>query len=115
MSETPARSDADRDVDARFLLANERTLLAWIRTSLTLLAVGAGLLEFGTRFEGRRSLAALLLAAGTAAAVAGATRHASADRALRAHQLPRTGRAPYLLAGTVGLAGVALLIALFAD
>ena len=33
------------DVDARFLLANERTLLAWVRTSLTLLAAGVGTLQ----------------------------------------------------------------------
>lgn len=36
---------ADLDVDARFLLANERTLLAWVRTSLTLLAAGVGTLQ----------------------------------------------------------------------
>ena len=39
------RSSADLDVDARFLLANERTLLAWVRTSLTLLAAGVGTLQ----------------------------------------------------------------------
>ena len=39
------RSSADLDVDARFLLADERTLLAWVRTSLTLLAAGVGTLQ----------------------------------------------------------------------
>lgn len=31
------------DVDVRFLLANERTLLAWVRTSLTIQAGGIAL------------------------------------------------------------------------
>jgi putative membrane protein len=33
-------ADDDEDLDARFTLANERTFLAWIRTSLALVAGG---------------------------------------------------------------------------
>ena len=106
---------SDRDVDARFLLANERTVLAWIRTSLTLLAVGAGLLQFGTEFAGHRSLALMLLVSGVACAAAGARRYVQADRALREGRLPATGRAPHLLALAVGLAGCALILAVLFD
>ena len=105
----------DRDVDARFLLANERTVLAWIRTSLTLLAVGGGLVQFGDEFAGHRLLAVLLLITGTATAAAGAVRYVRADRALRAHRLPEVGRAPHLLALTVGLVGCVLVVAVLLD
>jgi putative membrane protein len=35
-----------KDPDPRFTLANERTFLAWIRTSLALLAAGLAIAEF---------------------------------------------------------------------
>ncbi|MCW2883257.1 MAG: putative rane protein [Streptosporangiaceae bacterium] len=38
-----------REPDPRFTLANERTFLAWIRTSLALIAGGIALAEFGSR------------------------------------------------------------------
>ncbi|MFC7482946.1 YidH family protein [Luedemannella flava] len=34
-----------RDIDVRFLLANERTLLAWLRTALALMAGGVALAQ----------------------------------------------------------------------
>ena len=40
-------SPADLDVDARFLLANERTLLAWVRTSIAVAALGFVVARFG--------------------------------------------------------------------
>jgi inner membrane protein YidH len=50
--------------DPRFSLANERTFLAWIRTSLALLAGGVAVEAFMADFFGpelRRTLAVLLL------------------------------------------------------
>ena len=38
----------DLDIDIRFLLANERTLLAWIRTALTLIAGGVAVAFIST-------------------------------------------------------------------
>ncbi len=38
----------DEQVDYRFLLANERTFLAWIRTALSLQIAGLGVLQFLT-------------------------------------------------------------------
>ena len=38
-------SSSDHEPDARFTLANERTLLAWTRTALALLAAGLAALQ----------------------------------------------------------------------
>ncbi len=38
--------DAGTDPDYRFTLANERTFLAWIRTSLALMAAGVAVIRF---------------------------------------------------------------------
>ncbi|WP_009473397.1 MULTISPECIES: YidH family protein [unclassified Rhodococcus (in: high G+C Gram-positive bacteria)] len=40
------------DPDPRFTLANERTFLAWIRTSLGLLAAAVGFQAFGAELVG---------------------------------------------------------------
>ena len=48
----PAGRVLSSDPDARFLLANERTLLAYVRTALTLQAGGIGVLQFVTRIGG---------------------------------------------------------------
>jgi len=99
-----------RDVDARFLLANDRTLLAWVRTALTLVAVGVGLLQFGSG-GGRLPPAVALLLLGTASATTGLLRYRSADRALREGRLPSGSRGPSLLAGCVAVLSAALLVA----
>lgn len=97
------------DVDARFLLANERTLLAWVRTALTLLAAGVAVEQLAEG-GGRTVLAVLLLAAGLAAAVAGAVRYRAADRALRAGRLPVVGTSPYALVGLVAVVAVLAVV-----
>lgn len=100
-----------RQVDTRFLLANERTLLAWVRTALALLAAGAGVYEF-TDISGRRGLAIGLAAMGIAAAAAGAARYVATVRAIRSGTELGRGHAPELLAAAVAVLGVGLVIAL---
>ncbi len=39
-------SDRGEDPDYRFTLANERTFLAWVRTSLALIAAGVAVIRF---------------------------------------------------------------------
>jgi len=57
---TSAGRPADSVVDYRFTLANERTFLAWIRTSLGLLAGGVALQSLAAQFattDYRRAIA----------------------------------------------------------
>lgn len=112
MPPADAVDPADADVDARFLLANERTLLAWVRTALTLIAGGVGIEQFGDDVAGRRAFATGLLALGVGCALAGAARYQRADVALKSGRVPATGVAGYLLAGAVAVVGVALGAAL---
>lgn len=66
-------------------LANERTFLAWIRTSLALMAGGVALDSVDTRLpEGlQRILAGLLVALGIISAVGAWVRWARGERAMR--------------------------------
>ncbi|HKE98952.1 MAG TPA: DUF202 domain-containing protein [Actinomycetes bacterium] len=104
----PPGGGGTTDPDARFLLANERTLLAWLRTALTLQAGGVGVLQFVTGLEARGVIGVTLLVLGAAAGMVGYRRYRQADRALRRGELPRAGVAPELVA----LAVVALAVVL---
>lgn len=77
--------DEGQEPDYRFSFANERTFLAWIRTSLALLAAGVAIdvveLSFGTRLQD--VLAVLLVALGLVTALAAWARWAMAERAIR--------------------------------
>nr|BFE59411.1 hypothetical protein GCM10020063_039370 [Dactylosporangium thailandense] len=44
--ETTAAPEVEREPDYRFTLANERTVLAWLRTSLALMAAGVAVVQF---------------------------------------------------------------------
>jgi putative membrane protein len=99
------------DVDVRFLLANERTLLAWLRTSLTMLAGGVALVHLS---EGRMSLmvAAIgILGLGMVCAIIGYVRYRAAGRAIRAGALPASGYgAATITVGVVLFAAVVVAI-----
>lgn len=88
------------EVDARFVLADERTLLAWVRTALTFVAGGVAVHQLADE-RGSAALATGLLLVGLGAAVAGAVRFAAADRAVRSGRVPATGRSPYVLVAVV--------------
>ena len=111
-SDEPApRTHHDRvDVDTRFLLANERTVLAWARTGLSFVAVGLAVLQFGTELRTRVPLGLALLIAGSIASLAGWRRYEAADRAIRAGELPPRGIAPQALSIGVALIGAFMLV-----
>lgn len=74
-----------REPDARFSLANERTFLAWIRTSLALLAAGVALAALGSGIQPTLRLAAsvLLILTGIATPVQAWLGWMRSERALR--------------------------------
>jgi len=100
--------------DARFTLANERTFLAWIRTSLALLAGGVALEVLGLDLNSafRLSAALVLVAAGVFTPAMAWRGWAATERALRLHEpLPASRMAPLLGLAVTG-AGVLILLAI---
>ena len=98
-------------IDYRFSLANERTFLAWIRTSLALLAAGVALQALPVDLEEtpRRWLAVLFIVLALVTGAVGWSRWARSERAMRRNeQLPgsvMTG----ILVGGIAVAGLVLL------
>lgn len=76
----------DDDVDYRFLLANERTFLAYVRTALALQVAGFGILQFLTHGHGavRYGLGLALVAAGSFLGLSGYRRLRRNEQAMRA-------------------------------
>ncbi|GAA1937362.1 YidH family protein [Nocardioides hwasunensis] len=95
------------DPDQRFSLANERTFLAWVRTSMALLAGGVAL--DAVDLDGPRglqtALAVTLVLLGLLGAAASWVRWAAAERAMR------LGRP---LPGTIALAWFSLALVVVA-
>jgi putative membrane protein len=78
--------DDPHEPDQRFTLANERTLLAWIRTALALDATGLGVIRFAPELGpswGREAVGTAVVLLGAAAAGVGYARWAAVDRSLR--------------------------------
>ncbi len=98
---------AGTEPDQRFSLANERTFLAWIRTSLALLAGGVALDTVD--LDGPRGLQTVLAVAvvllGLGCAVMSWVRWALTERAMRQATL---------LPSTTAIAWIALVMALVA-
>ena len=97
--------------DARFSYANERTFLAWNRTSLALIATGLAVTSLLPKFTfpgGRRLIGVPLIALGAVLAVASYRRWYANERAMRlAQPLPPSNLTRVLALGI----GVAALIA----
>lgn len=101
--------------DPRFTFANERTFLAWIRTSLALVAAGIGVDAFATEIPswGRRPLAGLLVVLGGVLALSAYRRWYEAEVAIRrSTPLPSLRLAPLLAYGLAAGAGLALVLVL---
>ena len=100
------------DPDTRFLLANERTLLAWVRTSITMQAGGLALAHFSSDAIFQKIFSVAIIALGGAMAIFGYVRFNAADRAIRKEELPSIGKAPLFQSVALTLIAVVLIISL---
>jgi putative membrane protein len=99
--------------DVRFLLANERTLLAWIRTSLAVIAGGVALTQLGNNSRAHSVIGVTAIVLGGFMATVGYIRFKGADRAIRAGKLPPTGSEPFIQVGGITVIALALVITRF--
>lgn len=101
--------------DPRFTLANERTFLAWVRTSLAFLAGGTALEAFAAEaFPSplRTWLAVLVIGVGILIAAGAAVRWVRVERSMRTGRpLPIPAIVPLLAFGAVvaSLAAIAMI------
>ncbi|ORA59494.1 YidH family protein [Mycobacteroides franklinii] len=104
----------DAEPDYRFTLANERTYLAWVRTSLALIASGVALMQFVPEFwipGARHVVSIVLVITGGLLAMAAAGRRRRVQEAMRRDMaLPPSHMPTFLSALLLGM--VVLLVAL---
>lgn len=90
--------------DVRFSLANERTLLAYQRSAIGLLAAAVAVAHFLDDGPLPLAMAGMLLLTGTVALIGGYRRYCLADKAIRSDQpLPPT-RTPLIMSIALGVA-----------
>ena len=94
----------------QFILANERTLLAWIRTGLTLIAGGVAVafLAGGTQHGALAGFGAIV--AGGLIAAVGYWRYQAADKAVRKGKLPPVGHGGLWVVIGVGVFAALLIV-----
>lgn len=101
------------DPDYRFSFANERTFLAWLRTSLALVAAGVALdavhLDWARGVQ--ISLAVALVALGLLAAFVSWARWARSERAMRRSEPLPGFLIGVILVGAVVLIGLTIMLA----
>jgi putative membrane protein len=109
-------SAGDEQIDYRFLLANERTFLAWIRTALGVIAGGVALDQFVVVRSDSSvigPLSILTVALGVVVAITGTVRWARADAVMRAGQPMGRSRGILVVGTAVASVGAALAVLLW--
>lgn len=96
--------------DARDRLANERTFLAWIRTSLGFIAAGIAIAYLGPEEVASRALGLVAIAAGAAIALGGHLRWKNNDANLSRGLPLSVGSLPALTTGLTLLAALAAVL-----
>jgi putative membrane protein len=110
--------DGQREPDYRFTLANERTLLAWVRTALALDVAGLGVIRFAPLLGwsgGREVVGGVLVLFGAATAWSGYRRFLATDRAIRAGDPLPAHAAPRVLAAALAAVSLVVLLLLGLD
>ena len=95
--------------DAQFVLANDRTLLAWIRTGLTLIAGGVAVAFIAGNVKYGPLAGYGAIVAGGLIAATGYYRYQSADKAMRQGKLPPVGRGGLWVVVGVGVFAAVLI------
>jgi putative membrane protein len=106
------------DPDYRFSLANERTFLAWIRTSLAVMAAAVAVVQLVPTqhlHEVRRALGILLAVLGIVVTASAYARWATYERAMReGRPLPRSSLLIVVTAVLTIVAVIVLAVVVFA-
>ena len=105
--------DEGDEPDPRFTLANERTFLAWVRTSLAMLAGGVALhaLTLAGPHDLRTIVALGLIVLGAVIGLGSFVRWARVERAMRRHEpLPSFGLGVVMTAALVVVAVLLILV-----
>jgi putative membrane protein len=89
--------------DVRFSLANERTLLAYQRTAIGLVAAAIAVLHFLDSGDRRAWLGGALIVCGAVATFGGYLRYLAAARAIRAGRPLPASLVPLLLTAGIGV------------
>jgi inner membrane protein YidH len=109
----PGTDDHQKEPDVRFSYANERTFLAWIRTSLGLVTAGLAITELLPPFRlagGRKLIGLPLIALGVVIALLSIRNWQGNERAMRAGRalprsvLPQVSAAVVSIVAVIGLA-----------
>ncbi|MFI6349319.1 YidH family protein [Streptomyces sp. NPDC050560] len=102
--------------DYRFSLANERTFLAWLRTSLALIGGGFAVDQFlpDLSWGWRVGLALTLLAAGVLSALRAINHWVRCERAIRRGEDLPVSRFPAVLSVAVAVLAVAMVVIVIA-
>ncbi|QSR31230.1 hypothetical protein CFI00_12095 [Nocardioides sp. S5] len=102
----------DGDVDPRYSLANERTFLAWIRTSLGMLAAAAGLVALDLPWPAfaERGLAVCLAGAAATSGFIAWDRWRKVEAAIMEGRPAPPPRAHVFLVVVVGLVSTAVVV-----
>jgi putative membrane protein len=99
--------------DYRFSLANERTLLAWLRTALALVAGGVAMTQFVPELgfsAGGPAVSVALVLAGGGTALAGHRRYRRNEAAIAADEPLPVSTAAGWVTGLVALLAAVLLV-----
>jgi inner membrane protein YidH len=116
MGDVPSDRESDQQPDVRFSYANERTFLAWIRTSLGLVTAGLAITQLLPPFDfagGRRLIGLPLIALGVVIAVLSLRNWQQNERAMRRGEplpgsvLPRVSA---VVVSAVAVAGLVLVL-----